>query len=167
MAYDQPLALALIPKFRTEFAEAMEAKASLDAQWKAATGAAQDPEDEGDEEPDDDAPQLSAEQLRALDDVRKAAGRRVRALEEDFLPGLTQARLALSPDDEKATVLGILRNALAARVEEHLAGARHELADTFMRWEAKYAVPLRVIQQRRQEATDRLDAMLQELGHAR
>lgn len=36
-----------------------------------------------------------------------------------------------------------------------------------MRWEAKYAVPLRVIQQRRQEATDRLDAMLQELGHAR
>jgi type I restriction enzyme M protein len=167
VAYDQPLPLALIPEFRTEFAEAMETKASLDAQWKAATGAAQDPEDGGDEEPDDDAPQLSAEQLKALDTARKAAGRRVRALEEDFLPSLTQARLALGPGDEKATVLGILRNALAARVEEHLAGARHELTDTFMRWEAKYAVPLRLIQQRRQEATDRLDAMLQELGHVR
>ncbi|WP_228553717.1 HsdM family class I SAM-dependent methyltransferase [Catenulispora pinisilvae] len=162
LAYDLPLVTALIPKFRAEFAEALEHKADLDAQWKAANGGLED--SEGEDEGDRDGVALSQKELDALKKARTAANRRIRVLEDDFWPRLTQAREALDADDERILVLGILRGALAAAADKHVDTARQELIDAYVNWESKYAVPLRVIQQRREEANSNLEAMLKELG---
>jgi type I restriction enzyme M protein len=163
MAYDLPLVTALIPEFRTDFAKALEHKADLDAQWKAANGGSED--GEGEDDDDSEAVALSQEELDALKKARTVANRRIRVLEDDFWPGLTQARAALDPDDERILVLDVLRGALAAKAEKHIGSARQELIDAYATWETKYAVPLRVIQRRREEANSNLQTMLKELGY--
>ena len=172
LAYEHPLVGALIPEFPGELAAAVARRNELDAAWKAAT-AIEDGTDTGsDAEVDEHSAdaqiaqsKLTEEELKKLDAERKKAAKLVRTLEADFWPRLETRRKSLNDKEERDCVLGILRDALAARLEVHLVRQRQLLISTYQNWESKYALPLREIQRRRGEADAALDALLKDLGY--
>ncbi|MDW6059741.1 hypothetical protein SAZ11_19255 [Streptomyces sp. FXJ1.4098] len=81
---------------------------------------------------------------------------------------LARARktLAEETDGERRVVLGILRDDLASKLEGHVVRRRRELVEAYGVWEGKYAVSMREIEARREEAAKRLEGFLEELGYA-
>ncbi|WP_055547483.1 class I SAM-dependent DNA methyltransferase [Streptomyces sp. NBRC 110028] len=82
--------------------------------------------------------------------------------------GLRRARKALAEEagGERRVVLGILRDDLASKLDGHVVRRRRELVEAYRVWEDKYAVSMREIEARREEAAKRLDGFLEELGYA-
>jgi type I restriction enzyme M protein len=80
--------------------------------------------------------------------------------------GLHQARADLKKaHGERDTVLGILRDDLAAKLEGHVMRGRRELVSAYQNWEDKYAVSLRDVAAQRSAATAKVEGFLKELGY--
>lgn len=156
-AYDHKVVAAIAPDFledlaaaqRTyeerdaEFRAAREAEAAL-AAARAAAEASGDPEDV-DSELTKVVPDAAA--MRTLLRQRTAAKKTLLALEDDFWPCLERARNAVAEAaGERDVVLGILRDGLASRLERLVALRRHELVRTYERWEEKYQLSFREIE---------------------
>ncbi|MFE2180119.1 N-6 DNA methylase [Streptomyces sp. NPDC059455] len=129
---------------------------------------------------------LSRAEMTRLKKDRAAAGNAVKRLEADFRPpyivaspgaaanepaqqarlGRAREALAAEEDGERRVVLGILRDDLAGQLEVHVVRHRRELMEAYRVWEDKYAVSIREIETRREEAAKRLEGFLEELGYA-
>ncbi|MCD9880562.1 type I restriction-modification system subunit M [Streptomyces guryensis] len=80
--------------------------------------------------------------------------------------GLYQACDALKKaHKERDTVLGILRDDLAAKLEAHVVRRRRELVSAYGTWEGKYAVSLHDVEARRTATAAKLEGFLKELGY--
>ncbi|MCF3106354.1 SAM-dependent DNA methyltransferase [Streptomyces roseoverticillatus] len=189
-AYAHKVVAAIAPDFLKELAAADARKAELEARWKE-LNAEPDPSVEGDEGADGDAEEptreevvLSVEQLAELAQVKKdrtKAGALIKRLEADFWferelgdqpklgeeePRLFRARKALDAGGVRRVVLDLLRDDLVAKLDGHVVRRRGEIRNAFMKWEAKYAVPLRVINGELNTVDSRVAAHLKELGYA-
>ncbi|MFF3408436.1 N-6 DNA methylase [Streptomyces sp. NPDC002742] len=90
---------------------------------------------------------LDATAMRALQRRRAAAGKAVDTLERGLVRRLTASRIELaSTDGERGTVLEVLKNSLAARLEVLTVRRSGELVRTYERWQEKYRLPLREIE---------------------
>ncbi|MEN3536502.1 class I SAM-dependent DNA methyltransferase [Microbispora sp. ZYX-F-249] len=161
-ARDHRVVPELIPEYLVELEEAEARYAELNGQYKAATAKPEDEEDET-EEPED---RLSEEELKKLKAEVAAARRKVSALEGDFMPRLHMAAEMLDEDQRRDLVLGVLRTALATRLDSRTAAARRLFETAFRTWADKYAVTLRDLEAQREAAAARLEDYLKELGYA-
>ncbi|WP_405084375.1 N-6 DNA methylase [Microbispora sp. NBC_01389] len=163
-ARDHRVVPELIPDYLVELEEAEARYAELNAQYKAATAKPEDEEEDEAEEPEN---KLSDDELKKLKADVTAARRKVGALEDDFMPRLRMAAAALDEDQRRALVLGVLRAALASRLNSRTSAARRLFETAFRTWADKYAVTLRDLESQREAAAARLEAYLKELGYAR
>lgn len=161
-ARDHRVVPELIPDYLVELEEAEARYAELNAQYKAATAKPEDEEDEAEEAED----RLSEEELKKLKAEVAAARRKVSTLEADFMPRLRMAAAALDEDARRDLVLGVLRTALATRLDSRTAAARRLFEAAFRNWADKYAVTLRDLEAQREAAAARLETYLKELGYA-
>ncbi|MBX6168073.1 MAG: SAM-dependent DNA methyltransferase [Thermobispora bispora] len=161
-ARDHRVVPELIPDYLVELEEAEARYAELNARYKAATAKPEDEEDEAEEAED----RLSEEELKKLKAEVAAARRKVSALEADFMPRLRTAAAALDEDQRRDLVLGVLRTALATRLDSRTAAARRLFETAFRNWADKYAVTLRDLEAQREAAAARLETYLKELGYA-
>jgi type I restriction enzyme M protein len=91
---------------------------------------------------------LARNGVHALKRQRIAARKALTALEADFLPRLAHARGALAESaGERDLVLGLLRDSLAGRIQKLADSRRRELVDTYGRWQEKYRLSFREIEQ--------------------
>ncbi|MEV4105402.1 N-6 DNA methylase [Nonomuraea sp. NPDC049649] len=162
-ARDHRVVPALIPDYLVELDEAEAEYAELNAQLKAATAKPSE-EDEDSDEPAED--QLSEVELKRLKMRTAGARKRVGALEDDFLPRLRMAVIALDDDARRNLVIDVLRSQLSTRLGSRAIAARRLAESAFRTWAAKYAVTLRDLEAQREATAARLETYLKELGYA-
>ncbi|MFG2528218.1 N-6 DNA methylase [Streptomyces sp. NPDC048516] len=80
-------------------------------------------------------------------------------------PRLYRARDDLGDVGRRETVLGILRDDLASKLEGHVVRRRRELIDAYRVWEDKYAVSFSDIETCREAVAHRVNDYLKELGY--
>ncbi|GAA5027450.1 N-6 DNA methylase [Streptomyces siamensis] len=155
-AYGQKAVAALAPDFLWELAQAERAYEVLVAEVKAAREAeaalaAMEASSEGDEpgeiDPEVAKAVLGKTAMRALEVRRVAARKAVIALEDDFEARLERARSACAAaTEEQGAVLGMMKKGLSDRLEGLLARRRRELVQTYERWQEKYQLSFREIE---------------------
>ncbi|MFD3539735.1 N-6 DNA methylase [Streptomyces sp. NPDC058662] len=188
-AYAHKVVAAIAPDFLEKLAEADARKAELDSRWKELNAGPETSEDgEGVDEADGDAltheeVALSVEQLAELAQVKRdrtKAAALIKRLEADFWfpwpsdppklgedpPGLFAARQALDGEAEHRVVLELLRDDLAGKCNDHVDARRLDFVEGCVAWQSKYALSLRDIRVRREQAAATLDRFLEELGYA-
>ena len=153
----------LLAGYLDEIAAAEAAVAELDARIKAAE--ATDEDGDEDAEGNDDEFALSEIDLKDLKRKRTAARGRLRRLRDDLVARLAEAQAALSDDDARELVLGILRADLAGELDRRVAEHRQAVVAAFEAWWDKYRVTLEDIEAERAEVADRLGAMFGSLGY--
>lgn len=169
-AFEYRLVPALLPDYLEELEQAEQHRAELDARIKAATpkSEADDEEDDDSDEAESDEPEeaLSHAEFRQLRSELRAAKKRYAELQSEFLTRLNDAVEELSEEQRRVTVLDILDEDLAARLDRYVTAHRRELVNAFTNWKDKYAVPLSQIEQERDAAAVKIDNYLKELGYA-
>ncbi|WP_165396295.1 N-6 DNA methylase [Streptomyces sp. F001] len=160
-AYQHKAVAALVPEFLEELARAERTYADLTAEAAEAEKAqaqalAETPGELG--EPDETgpsaAPAFDEAGRRALKRQRTEARKAITLLEEEFLARLEGARRALATvDGERDVVLDTLRNTLSSRLEELVAGRRQELVQAYERWQEKYRLSFREIDNQLSDGT--------------
>jgi type I restriction enzyme M protein len=160
VAYDHPVVAAVVPDFLRDLAAAQHAYEELAAQVVAAqeaqdalAAARSAAEDSGEGEAAEEIAAAAAaaavppDSMRALKRRRAEARKAVGALEADFGPRLERARAALATAGrEREIVLRVLREALAGRLEALVTRRRRELVQAYERWQAKYELSFREIE---------------------
>lgn len=165
-AFEHRLVPALLPDYLAELKQAEQVRAELDARIKAGVPKSDVDEDDDDSSAEEPEDTLSPAELKRLKSELTAAKERGRKLEQELLTRLGSAVAELSEDQRRGTVLGILADDLAERLERYITIHRRELIDSFTNWKNKYAVSLSQIAQERDAAAARLADYLQELGYA-
>ncbi|MFI6930041.1 N-6 DNA methylase [Streptomyces sp. NPDC050287] len=152
-AYGHKVVAALVPDFLEELARVDGTLAGLTAELKEAEAALQvqavaEDGESGASVPEPAEATLARNDLHALKRQRIAARKALTALEADFLPRLAHARGTLAERaGERDLVLGILRDSLAGRIQKLAGSRRRELVDTYGRWQEKYRLSFREIEQ--------------------
>ncbi|WP_215448180.1 N-6 DNA methylase [Streptomyces sp. ATCC 21386] len=165
-AYDHRVVAALVPDFLDELRSAKDSAAEVEVEWRQARAAlaqAQaDADADGDPDPEAVERGVKSDQaqygqtavdaceaaLRSLKRQRTMLRRTIKELEQDFRPRLERARVALvGVEGERAVVLAVLRKELAAGLERLVAEKRRELFQVYERWEEKYRLSFREVEQ--------------------
>jgi type I restriction enzyme M protein len=153
----------LLPEYLDEIEEAEARRAELDATIKGATGSS---DDDAQEEDEDTEEGLTPAELATFKKELTAAKRRAKALEQQLVTKLAEARLRLSAGDEQSLVLGIARTALTDHIDAYVGADRHLVTSALENWWDKYAITMESIKADRETAGERLDEFLRELGYA-
>lgn len=149
---------ALVPAFLDQLAEAEAYRAELGAQLRSATTSTDDDPDETE--------QISSAELARLKKELMAANKQYKALQSRLLFELEAERAALSANHERNLVLGILRDHITSEVHTRIDNHRLGILAVLQSWQVKYAASLHSIEQNRDGAISRLNALLKELGYA-
>ena len=104
--------------------------------------------------------------MKALKRKLSAARRKHKALRASFVERLEAARDALSEEDARALVLGILQDDLRAEVDRRVVAHRQEIVAALENWWSKYRETLGQIEGERDGARNRLAGYLRGLGYA-
>jgi type I restriction enzyme M protein len=163
-AREHRLVPAILPDYLSKLEEAAAEVAELDSRVKAAE-ATKDEDESANEKDFLVVEELTAYELQALKKHRASVRVRLRAIEKQFLAELQAAATALTADDARDLVLGIFRQDLSARLDQHIGAHRLQLVEALRGWEEKYAVPLVEIQAGCEAIATRLDGFLRELGY--
>jgi type I restriction enzyme M protein len=118
-----------------------------------------------DEDEPDDTEQLSPADLTKLKKELTAAKKHHKTLQERLLVELEAERAALTADQERDLVLGILRAQITSEVDSKVTAHGRKIVAELENWWDKYAVSLQQIEQNRHAATGKLNAFLKELGY--
>ena len=137
----------------------------MDATLKEATPASDQSGDDEYQDEGEDEDDLSSAQLSQLRRELTAARTVVKTLKHDCAANLVVARSQLSPDQEQALVMGILRSDLAERVGADVGKHRQYVVEALENWWDKYGIPLKTIEAQRNLASARLVAFLRDLGY--
>ncbi|MEA3377631.1 MAG: class I SAM-dependent DNA methyltransferase [Chloroflexota bacterium] len=98
---------------------------------------------------------------------RRRVRKERRALKEDFLEQLEEARAGVGPDEARQLVLAIERERLAEELERYATEKRQALIEALDTWWDKYRVSLRELEAERERAKARMDGFVEELGYVR
>ena len=159
---DHKLVRHLLPEYLEAIAAAETEAAEIHTAIKAAEAAL---DDDGNEESEEDESGITEGELKQMKKDRTAARRRLKTLRSDFVERMEAARLDLSAEDSRDLVLQALRTDLEQALEEEIDEYVREAVEVFERWWDKYRVPLRSIEGSRNEAEERLEGFLKELGY--
>jgi len=156
---DHKLVKRLLPEFLDEIAEVEGKVVELDGTIKAA----QQTGDEDDEEESEEA--LSEAEVKALKKKLTAAKKKLKSLRDSIVKRLEKAHVALSGDEARELVLGLLSGDLRAVLDRSVTAHRQAIIAVVENWWDKYRVTLRDIEGERDAAKARLDGFLKELGY--
>jgi type I restriction enzyme M protein len=160
---DHRLVRDLLPEYLDEIEVAEARRAELDATIKgAARSSDDDVEDEVDEE---DA--LSPVEIATLKKELTLAKKMAKALEQEFVTTLATAQSQLSADDVPQLVLRILRTDLTDHLDSYVAKQRRLVISALDTWRDKYAVPLQILEAKREATQAQLTTFLTALGYVR
>ena len=120
---------------------------------------------EGDEEEEVEETDRDTQAIAAVNRKIREQKRNVQVLEAEQSTLITRMRDEITPENAKALVLQQLNSRLIEGLETYLSRSRQELISVFENWWDKYRVPMREIEAKRDEAKDRLDTYLRELGY--
>jgi type I restriction enzyme M protein len=112
-----------------------------------------------------DPERLTPDEVKALRRQLSAVRRELKALGDDFLQRLDEARAALSEPQAQATVLAILRERLGAELERYVTARRGLLVAAVENLWDKYRVSLQDLEAERDAAAARLEGFVEELGY--
>lgn len=161
---DHKLVRHILPEYLDLISEAQARKGDLEAQLKAsADGGTEEEASEaegGDQE-------FSPGEIKALKKELTSVRKQLKILQKEFVTRLQQARAALDPTASRALVLRVLKAELDAIVDRHVTRHRWLMVGTFETWWDKYSVPLPLLARDRDEAAERVDALLIALGYDR
>lgn len=121
--------------------------------------------DEAGEDDADEADALSPAQLAALKKELMAAKKRAKALQQEFVDKLIQARGLLSTDDSQQLVLTIARSLLTDHTHTYVAKHRGVVTASLETWWDKYAITMRSLEAEREEIVDGVAAFVKGLGY--
>ena len=161
---DHRLVRVLLPEYLDDIEEAAARRAELDARIKGATGDSGAEDDLAADDADDEEA-LSPAELAVLKRELTAAKKKAKALEQEFVAKLMEARGQLSADDAQDLVLRIARAELTDHRDAYVTKHRHLVVSALEAWWDKYAVTLRAVEAERQDRATRLEGFLQELGY--
>ena len=119
---------------------------------------------EGDEEEEEE----TIRDEKALATVNKKIRdqkKKVQALESELAELITKIRDGIEPKQAKELILGQMYSWLSDGLATYLTRSRQEHVSLFENWWEKYRVSMREIEGQRDEAKERLDTYLQELGY--
>ena len=119
---------------------------------------------EGDEEEEEETVR-DEKALTAVNKKIREQKKKVQALESEQASLLSQMRDEITQENAKVLILQQLNSRLIDGLETYLTRSRQELVSVFENWWDKYQVPMRVIEAERDEAKERLDKYLRELGY--
>ncbi|MDR7301007.1 type I restriction-modification system subunit M [Haloactinomyces albus] len=159
--FEHKLVPVLVPDYLERLAEAEAKRAELDAWVKAANSVGED--EDGDEE--ESETRLSAAELKQLAKDQKAAKAELGKLRGRLRIELETERSALTEEQERDLVLGILREEVSGHLDAYAAAHRREIVAALENWWDKYAVSLHEIESDRDAAADKLAGYLKELGY--
>jgi type I restriction enzyme M protein len=160
---DHRLVRSLLPEYLGEIEEAAARRAELDAIIKGATSEGDGEEDDTEGEGEEEA--LPPAELAALKKELTAAKKKAKALEQEFVVKLTEARSELSADDSQDLVLRIARLNLADHLDAYVSEHDRLVVGSLENWWDKYAVTLRMMESDRVGAKASLSRFLQDLGY--
>ncbi|MBE4735228.1 type I restriction enzyme M protein [Streptomyces sp. cf124] len=153
---------AMLPDFLDELRSATESAAELEvglgkaqaaltlarADADAEAEAAQQGAELGQAHSTQAAVDAAEAEFRALKRQRTASQRAIKLLEQGFPARLERARAALAEaEGERMLVLDVLRQEMATELERLVAGRRREMVQVYERWEEKYRLSFREIEQ--------------------
>ena len=156
---DHKLVKRLLPEFFDEIADVEGKVAELEATIKAA----QQTNDEDEEGNTEDA--LSEDEVKGLKRELTATKKKLKMLKAGFVKQLEKAHSALSGDEAQELVLDLLFNDLRAVLDRSIAADRQTIVSAVENWWDKYSVTLKDVEGEREEAMDKLDGFLKELGY--
>lgn len=159
---DHKLVGFLLSDFVEELERLQGFLAELESKIKAAE-AQPDAEDAEDGELDEDAP--SEEDFKAWKQARTQAKKKLKAQRAEFEKRLNEAVDALHEAAAAELLLQILHDDVAALLQRYVREQRQAAIAAFETWWDKYKVTLGDIEANREEAVQRLDGFLQELGY--
>jgi len=159
--YDYRFVRRLLPDYLEVLSKLEAQKAELDATIKSAkTSGESEDEDEGATEE-----QLSEDEVKVLKKDLSKVKKELKAKLSLFTMRLRAARLALSEEEAKVLVLGILRADLDTIRERYVAERRQQIIAAFENWWDKYLVTLTSIEDERDTAAASLKEYLGDLGY--
>ena len=100
-------------------------------------------------------------------DQLKAAKKRLKDLQKQFVKQMHEARSALSDNDCRDLVLDIFNEKIAGHLESYVTAHRQEVIASIENWWDKYRVTMRNIESYRGKSVSKLDAILNEIGYAK
>ncbi|HWV57465.1 MAG TPA: hypothetical protein VNZ57_08440, partial [Longimicrobiales bacterium] len=113
----------------------------------------------------EDEDRLSEEELKKLKGELAAARRKLRSLHAQLVSRLDEARDELGSNGTRTLALEVLRDRLIDEIDRYVeANRRKVIAELEKLWD-KYRTTLREIEARREEAVERLEGFLRELGY--
>jgi len=94
-----------------------------------------------------------------------AARRKYQALKAALVKRLEEARAKLTPKEDRELVLDLIREGMARHLERYVVAHRQEVVAAVENWWDKYAVPMQVTEEARDQAAKRLSAVIGGLGY--
>ncbi len=159
---DHKLVQRLLPDYLQELEQAEARKAELEGRLEASQTKTNDEED--DEESENEAALTEAE-IKALKKQLTASKKQLKQLRSQLGQRLTEAHLALSPQEAEQLVLDIACDDLARQLERYVTAHRQAVIAAVENWWDKYKVTAREIEAERDAAKAKLDGFLKELGY--
>jgi type I restriction enzyme M protein len=150
------LVIQLLPDYLGELAEVQQRKETLETQVKTLASS----ENGETEEPSPVQTQGCRRELNCL-------RREIKGLTRELLDRLQAQRATLSPEDCKHLVLELARNELEGKLRRYLLTRRQQIISAVQRLWDKYRVSLQSLEKERDQATKRLNQMLQHLGYTK
>jgi type I restriction enzyme M protein len=160
---DHRLVRVLLPEYLDEIEEAWARREQLDATRRGDGG---DRDEDADTEAEE-GNRLTPAETAALKRELTAAKKRAKALEQQFVAKLAEARSLLSSEDVQNLVLGVARSDLANHLDAYVERHRKLVVVATETWWDKYSVALGEIQAAREDSAKALAGFLRELGYAR
>ena len=159
--FDHRLVRVLLPEYLDEIQEAEGRRAELDATIKGATGST---DDDADDDADiEDA--LSSNEISALKKELTAAKKRAKALEQQFVTKLAEARSLLPSDDVQTLVLGVARADLTDHLDTYVSNHRQLVTSALENWWDKYAFTMEALEDQAHTARAALTSFEKALGY--
>jgi len=163
---DHKLVQRLLPDYLQELEGVETRKAELEGRLEAA----QTPDDEEAEDlpspPGRGAVGEGKEaRIKALKKQLTATRKQLKQLKAQLAQRLTEAHLALTPEEAGQLVLAIVRDDLAKELERYVTAHRQTVIAAVENWWDKYKVTAREIEAERDAAKEKLEGFLKELGY--
>lgn len=118
-----------------------------------------------DDEAEFEQPALKEQEVKRLKKELSDIRKQIKGFQEILLDRLVTESQSQSTETTESHVLKIWREDLQRDLQHYITNQINSIIATFERWWDKYAVSLRTIETNRDQAAQRLDQMLKELGY--
>jgi len=166
-----PLDHKLVLRLLTDYLQQLEQTEAQKAELEGQLEAAQTPDDEEAEEtpPSPSGRGAGGEgneaEIKALKKQLTASKKQLKQLKAQLAQRLTEAHLALSPEEAEQLVLDIACDDLARQLKRYVTAHRQAVIAAVENWWDKYKVTAREIEAERDAAKYKLDGFLEGLGY--